>query len=62
MIIEYKNGECITTNDDVAHKIADAYYYLTIAMATGNTRRKKYWLKRIKELEARLNARKEENK
>ena len=53
MIVEYKNGKCITTNDDIAHRLADANYYLTIAMVTGNTQRKKYWLKKIKELEAR---------
>ena len=57
MIIEHKGGKTIVTNNDIAHKIADANYYLTIAMVTGNTRRKRYWLKKIKELE---NARKEE--
>lgn len=56
MIIEHKGGETIVTNDDIANRLADAYYYLGIAMATGNRKRKKYWLKRIKE----LNARKEE--
>lgn len=56
MIIEHKSGETIITNDDISHRLADAYYYLGIAMATGNKRRKKYWLKRIEE----LNARKEE--
>ena len=56
MIIEYKGGETIITNGDIAHRLADAYYYLGIAMATGNRRRKKYWLKKIEE----LNARKEE--
>lgn len=60
MIIEYKNGECVTINNDIAHKIDDANYYLTVAMVNSNTRRKRYWLKRIKELEAKLNARKEE--
>jgi len=59
MIIEYKNGECTTINDDLAHKIDDTHYYLAVAMVSGNTRRKRYWLKRIKELEAELNARKE---
>lgn len=58
MIIEYKGGETIVTNDDISHRLADAHYYLGIAMATGNRRRKKYWLKRI----AELNARKEESK
>ena len=57
MITEYKNGVRITTNDDIAHRLEDANYYLTIAMVTGNTRRKKYWLKKIKELE---NTRKDE--
>ena len=56
MIIEHKSGETIVTNDDTSHRLADAHYYLGIAMATGNSRRKKYWLKRIEE----LNARKEE--
>ena len=56
MIIEHKGGETIFTNYDIPHMLADAYYYLGIAMATGNRRRKKYWLKRIEE----LNARKEE--
>lgn len=58
MIIEHKGGKTIVTNDDISHGLADAHYYLGIAMATGNRRRKKYWLKRIKE----LNARKEESK
>lgn len=56
MIIEHKGGETIVTNDDISHRLADAHYYLGIAMATGNRRRKRYWLKRIEE----LNARKEE--
>ena len=56
MIIEYKRGTTIVTNDDISHRLADAHYYLGIAMVTGNRRRKKYWLKRIEE----LNAKKEE--
>ncbi len=58
MIIEHKGGETIVTNGDIAHRLADAHYYLGIAMATGNRRRKKYWLKRIEE----LNAEKEKSK
>lgn len=53
MIIEHKSGETIVTNDDISHRLIDAYYYLGIAMVTGNRRRKKYWLKRIEELNAR---------
>ena len=53
MIIEHKSGETIVTNDDISHRLADAHYYLGIAMATGNMRRKKYWLKRIEELKTR---------
>ena len=53
MIIEHKGGETIVTNGDIAHRLADAHYYLGIAMATGNRRRKRYWLKRIEELNAR---------
>ena len=56
MITEYKGGETIFTNVDIPHRLADAYYYLGIAMAAGNRRRKRFWLKRIKE----LNSRKEE--
>lgn len=52
MIIEYKNGERIVTNNTLADKIADADYYLGIAMASGNTRNKKKWLKEIKRLRA----------
>lgn len=52
MIIEYKNGECTKTHDSVADRLADAYYYLAVAMVTGNRRRKKHWLKKIKELES----------
>lgn len=58
MIIEHKDGETIVMNNDISHRLADAHYYLGIAMATGNRRRKKYWLKRIEE----LNARKEKSK
>ena len=36
----------------LADKIADANYYLGVAMATGNTRNKRKWLKRLKELNA----------
>ena len=50
MIIEYKNGKRIVTNNTLADKIADADYYLGIAMASGNTRNKKKWLKEIKRL------------
>lgn len=50
MIIEYKNGERIVTNNTIADKIADANYYLGIAMASGNTRNKRKWLKRLREL------------
>lgn len=52
MIIEYKNGEQIISQNTLADKIADANYYLGIAMATGNTRNKRKWLKRLKELNA----------
>lgn len=52
MIIEYKNGERIVTNNTLADKIADADYYLGIAMASGNTRNKKKWLREIKRLRA----------
>lgn len=52
MIIEHKGGETIVTNNDIAHRLADALYYLGVAMATGNRRRKRYWLKRIEELNA----------
>jgi len=53
MIIEHKGRETIVKNDDIPHRLADAHYYLGIAMATGNRRRKRYWLKRIEELNAR---------
>ena len=53
MIIEYNGEETIVTNDDISHRLADAHYYLGIAMATWNMRRKKYWLKRIEELNER---------
>ena len=52
MIIEYKNGEQIINNNTLADRIADANYYLGVAMATGNTRNKRKWLKRLKELYA----------
>ena len=52
MIIEYKDGEQIISHDTLADKIADANYYLAVAMATGNTRNKRKWLKRLKELNA----------
>lgn len=54
MIVEQKGGETIVTNGDIAHRLADAHYYLGIAMATGNRRRKRYWLKRIEELNAEM--------
>ena len=52
MIIEYKNGEQIISNNTLADRIADANYYLGVAKATGNTRNKRKWLKRLKELNA----------
>jgi len=52
MIIEYKNGEQIISHNTLADKMADANYYLGVAMATGNTRNKRKWLKRLKELNA----------
>ncbi len=52
MIIEYKDGEQIISHNTLADKIADANYYLGVAMATGNTRNKRKWLKRLKELNA----------
>ena len=52
MTIEYKDGSTIVANNDIAHRLADAEYYLAVAMISGNRRRKKYWLKRIKELES----------
>ena len=53
MIIEHKGGETIVTNNDISNRLADAHYYLGVAMVTGNRRRKKYWLKRIEELNTR---------
>jgi hypothetical protein len=57
MIIEYKDGEQIITHNSLADKIADAHYYLGVAMASGNMRNKRKWLKRLKELneQAKLN-------
>ena len=52
MIIEYKNGERIATNNSLADKIAVAEYYLGVAMASGNTRNKKKWLRELKRLQA----------
>lgn len=52
MIIEYKNGERIVTNNSLADKIADAEYYLGVALASGNTRNKKKWLRELKKLHA----------
>ena len=52
MIIEYKNGERIVSNNSLADKIADAQYYLGVAMASGNSRNKKKWLREIKRLQA----------
>ena len=56
MIIEHKGGITIVKNNDISHRFTDAFYYLGIAMATGNRKRKRYWLKRIE----KLNVRKEE--
>ena len=55
MIIEYKNGERIVKNKSLADNLADANYYLGVAMAAGNIRGKKYWLNKIKELEKKIN-------
>ena len=52
MIIEYKNGERIVSNNSLADKIADAQYYLGVAMASGNSRNKKKWMRELKRLEA----------
>ena len=52
MIIEYKNGKKIVTHNSLADKIADAEYYLGVAMASGNSRNKKKWLKKLKRLQA----------
>lgn len=54
MIIESKNGSVTVTNNDIAHKIADAEYYLAIAMVNGNRRRKKHWLRVIEQLKEQL--------
>lgn len=54
MIIEYKNGSMTVTNNDIAHKIADAEYYLTVAMVNGNRKRKKHWLRVIEKLKEQL--------
>ena len=56
MIIEYKNGERIVTHNSLADQIADANYYLGCAMASGNTRNKRKWLKRLKELNEQAKA------
>lgn len=56
MIVEQKNGERVISHNSIADKIADAYYYLGVAMASGNTRNKKKWLKRLKELESKINS------
>ena len=50
MIIEYKNGERLVINNSLSDKIADANYYLAIAMASGNHRNKKKWLREINRL------------
>lgn len=52
MVIEYKNGERIVSNNSLADKIADAEYYLGVAMASGNSRNKKKWLRELKKLKA----------
>ena len=54
MITEYKNGNMTVTNNDIAHKIADAEYYLAIAMVNGNSKRKKHWLRVIEQLKEQL--------
>ena len=51
MIIEYKNGERIVSHNSLADKIADAEYYLGVAMASGNSRNKRKWLKELKRLQ-----------
>ena len=51
MIIEYKNGERIVTHNSLADKIANAEYYIGVAMASGNSRNKKKWLKELKRLQ-----------
>ena len=50
MIIKNNGGQITITNNDIAHKIADAEYYCAIAMINGNTKRKKYWLREIEKL------------
>lgn len=52
MVIEYKNGERIVSNNSLADKIADAEYYLGVAMASGNSRNKKKWLRELNRLKA----------
>lgn len=54
MITEYKNGSMTVTNNGIAHKIADAEYYFTIAMINGNRKRKKHWLRVIEQLKEQL--------
>jgi hypothetical protein len=54
MIIEYNGGQTTITNNDIAHKIADAEYYCAIAMINGNTKRKKYWLREIEKLKKQI--------
>ena len=56
MIIEYKDGKRIVTNNSISDQIADANYYLGCAMTSGNTRNKRKWLKRLKELEEKAKA------
>ena len=51
MIIEMGKNGMVITNGDLAHRIADAEYYIGVALATGNTRNKRKWMKRKKELE-----------
>lgn len=50
MIIEYKNGKRIVSNNSLADKIADAEYYLGVAMVSHNSRNKKKWLRELKRL------------
>lgn len=50
MITEYKNGSMTATNNDIQGRIADAEYYLAIAMVNGNSKRKRHWLRVIEQL------------
>ena len=59
MIVEYRDNTTTVTNNDVEHKIADAEYYLAIAMINGNRKRKRYWLKKIEQLRQELENKKD---